>query len=354
MDNNIKVLKELTEVNGISGYEKAVRMKIEEEFSSLDVETIYDNLGGIAGVSHGNGPKILVAGHMDEVGFIITKITEEGFLKFNPVGGWWSQVMLAQQYNVTTSEGKVYRAVMGSKPPHLLSDDERRNAAKIDSMYLDLGMKCKAEVEKLGIKPGDMITPAIDFQELNNGDYLLAKAFDNRVGCAVVIELLRNLASEVHYNELVGACTVQEEVGLRGARVMGQMVNPDLAFALDVTVATDTPGLTNSCKLGEGPVILLMDGALIGHRGLREFVIKVAEELKIPYQIDYLARGGTDAGQFHLVHDGAPSMSLCIPARYIHSHTSIISKTDYKNTIKLLTEVVKRLDKAAYTEILKA
>lgn len=351
---DLKLLKELTELRGMSGYERDVRLYIENEFKNLNVEIQKDNIGGIAGISKGNGPKILIAGHMDEIGLIVTKITEDGYLKFHTVGGWWSQVLLAQQFDVTTSTGKVYRAVMGSKAPHLLTEAERSHPTSIESMFLDLGCSSKEQVAELGIKVGDMITPAIDFQELAGGDLILAKAFDNRAGCGVVVEVLKNFEGQEHNNEIVGVATVQEEVGLRGARTMGQKVNPDIVFALDVTIATDTPGLSNTCKCGKGPAIMLMDSSMIGHRGLREFVTNICDELEIPYQIDYLARGGTDAGQIHLAHDGCPGMALCIPARYIHSHTSVISKTDYFNTIRLLTEVIKRLDEEAYKKILEA
>lgn len=351
---DLKLLKELTELRGMSGYEKDVRVYIENELKELNVEIQKDKIGSIAGISKGNGPKILVAGHMDEIGLMITSITEDGYLKFHTVGGWWSQVLLAQQFDVTTKDGKVYRAVMGSKAPHLLTDAERSTPTSIDSMYLDLGMSSKQAVLDLGIRVGDMVTPAIEFQELNGGDLILAKAFDNRAGCGVVLELLKNFEGVEHNNEIIGAATVQEEVGLRGARTVGQKFNPDVVFALDVTIATDTPGLSKSCKAGNGPAILLMDSSMIGHRGLRDFVISVAEELGIPYQLDYLKRGGTDAGQIHLSHDGAPGMAVCIPARYIHSHTSVISKSDYFNTIKLLTEVIKRLDEEQYQKILEA
>lgn len=351
---DLKLLKELTELRGMSGYEKDVRVYIENELKELNVEIQKDKIGSIAGISKGNGPKILVAGHMDEIGLMITSITEDGYLKFHTVGGWWSQVLLAQQFDVTTKDGKVYRAVMGSKAPHLLTDAERSTPTSIDSMYLDLGMGSKQAVLDLGIRVGDMVTPAIEFQELNGGDLILAKAFDNRAGCGVVLELLKNFEGVEHNNEIIGAATVQEEVGLRGARTVGQKFNPDVVFALDVTIATDTPALSKSCKAGNGPAILLMDSSMIGHRGLRDFVVSVAEELGIPYQLDYLKRGGTDAGQLHLTHDGAPGMAVCIPARYIHSHTSVISKSDYFNTIKLLTEVIKRLDEEVYKKILEA
>lgn len=351
---DLKLLKDLTELKGMSGYEKDVRVYIENEFAKLDVEVIHDNIGGVGAISKGTGPKILVAGHMDEIGLMVTRITEDGYLKFHTVGGWWSQVLLAQQFDVTTQDGKTYRAVMGSKAPHLLTEAERSHPTSIDSMYLDLGMGSKQAVLDLGIRPGDMVTPAIEFQELNGGDLILAKAFDNRAGCGVVVELLKEFEGVSHPNNIVGIATVQEEVGLRGARTMGQKCNPDISFALDVTIATDTPGLANTCKAGKGPAIMLMDSSMIGHRGLRNFVTKIADELEIPYQIDYLARGGTDAGQLHLVHDGAPSMAICIPARYIHSHTSIISKSDYFNTIRLLKEVISRLNQEEYEKILKA
>lgn len=355
MKKDLLMLKKLTEANGIGGHERMVRQIMEEEFLQVvsKDDILYDGLGSIAArkVGQEDGPKIAIAGHMDEIGMIVTKITDEGFLKFQTIGGWWSQVMLAQQMTVTTSEGKTYRGVIGSKPPHILSESELKNPVKIEDMYLDLGVASKEEVEKLGIKVGDMITPAIDFQVLANEKYLLAKAWDNRIGCAVAIEVLKQLKGQKHPNTVYGIGTVQEEVGLRGARTIAQMINPDIVIAVDVGIAKDVPGTDNSAKLGAGPQILLYDGALIGHVGLREFIVGIADELKIPYQFDYLKRGGTDAGAMHLVHDGAPAMSLCIPSRYIHSHTSIIHKDDFDNTVKLLVEVIKRLDNAACYQI---
>lgn len=355
MKKDLLLLKKLTEANGIGGHERMVRQIMEEEFLQVvsKDDILYDGLGSIAArkVGQEDGPKIAIAGHMDEIGMIVTKITDEGFLKFQTIGGWWSQVMLAQQMTVTTSEGKTYRGVIGSKPPHILSESELKNPVKIEDMYLDLGVASKEEVEKLGIKVGDMITPAIDFQVLANEKYLLAKAWDNRIGCAVAIEVLKQLKGQKHPNTVYGIGTVQEEVGLRGARTIAQMINPDIVIAVDVGIAKDVPGTDNSTKLGAGPQILLYDGALIGHVGLREFIVGIADELKIPYQFDYLKRGGTDAGAMHLVHDGAPAMSLCIPSRYIHSHTSIIHKDDFDNTVKLLVEVIKRLDNATCYQI---
>lgn len=352
MDTQMKLLEKLTNLPGISGYEKPVRDAMKEEFKALGVNVSYDNIGSIIG-EHGNkGPKIAISGHMDEIGMLVTKITEDGFLKFQTIGGWWANVMLAQQYDVHSTNGKVYRAVMGSKPPHMLEGEERTRAFPVDQMYFDLGVKNKEEVLALGIKPGCPVTPAIQFQTMANPDYLLAKAFDNRAGCGVAIEVMRNVLDCDHPNTLYSIGSVQEEVGCRGARTTAQKIQPDVVFALDVTISSDTPGTKGSAVMGKGPAILLYDSSLIGHEGLRNFVCKVADELGIPYQIDYLSRGGTDAGAMHVTNAGAPAMSLCVPSRYIHSHTSMISYSDYLNTIKLLTEVVKRLDDKAYQEIL--
>ncbi len=354
MDKSLELLKKLTDLNGISGMEHAVRDALKEEFQKLDAKIEYDNIGSIIGSISGdeNGPKIAIAGHMDEIGFMVTKITDDGFINFHTIGGWWSQVMLAQQYDITTSSGKVYRAVMGSKPPHLLTPDERVKATNIETMYLDLGVKSKEEVLNLGIKLGDMVTPAIEFQVMANEDFLLAKAIDDRFGCGVMLEVLNNVKAEKSPNTVYAVGTVQEEVGCRGAKTTANLVKPDIVFALDVTIATDTPGMSKTCKMGDGPVILLFDSGTLGHKELRNFVLNVADELKIPYQIDGLTRGGTDASAMHVANTGAPAMSIGLASRYIHSHTSMISKSDYENTIKLITEVVKRLDTKTVQEII--
>ncbi|HOH17972.1 MAG TPA: M42 family metallopeptidase [Bacilli bacterium] len=348
-------LKKLTEIDGVSGHEKAVSQFLEKELLTFvnQNDVSFDGLGSIVAkkVGDANGPKIMISGHMDEIGMIVTKITDEGFIRFQTIGGWWSQVMLAQQYVITTGKGKRIFALMGSKPPHLLTSDDFKKPANIDEMFLDIGVDNKEEVEKLGIEIGDMIAPNIAFRELANPQYLLGKAWDNRIGCAVVVETLRRLKKENHPNIVYGVGSVQEEVGLRGAKTAAQMINPDLCFALDVGIAKDTPGTDMSVKMGKGPAILVYDSALIGHVDLRNFVIQVAKEENIPYQLDYLKRGGTDAGTAHLVHSGVPSMSLCIPTRYIHSHTSILHYDDYENAIRLLVAVIKKLDHQTVKDI---
>ncbi len=347
MEKDLKFLKEITEINGIPGNEVAVREFMEKELNGYVDEVQYDNIGSYIGVKKGsdNGPKVVIAGHMDEVGFMVTKITDEGFIKFTTMGGWWSQVMLAQQVTITTRKNKEILGVIGSKPPHILGIEERKKPVDINTMFIDVGVKDKEEAEKLGIRVGDMITPYIEFRTMGNEKYLLGKAWDNRIGCAVAIEVAKNLKDEKHDNILYAVGTVQEEVGCRGATTVGNKINPDIAIAVDVGIADDIPGGKGEYgKMGEGVQVTLKDRTSIGHKTLREFVEDIAEELEIPIQYQVLAGGGTDAGPLHISHDGAPSLSISIPSRYIHSHTSMIHRDDYENTVKLLTELVKRLN----------
>ncbi|MFA7367506.1 MAG: M42 family metallopeptidase [Bacilli bacterium] len=349
----MELLKKLSEVNGISGHERQVKDLVLDEIKDFvkKEEISYDNLGSVIVKKGNKGPKIMLAGHMDEVGMIVTKITDDGYLKFQTIGGWWSQVMLAQQMTITTSDKKTYLGVTGSKPPHILTPEERKNPVKIEDIYIDLGVTSKDEVEKMGIKIGDMITPKIDFAILNNNDFLLGKAWDDRIGVAIVIEVLRLLKDEELNNTVYGVFTVQEELGLRGAKTSSNIVNPDISIALDVGIAKDTPGTDGSVKMGKGPLILLYDGGLVGHTPLREFIVEVARKNDIAVQIDYLTGGATDAGAMHLAHDGSPAISLCIASRYIHSHTSMISKIDFENTVKLVVATIKALNQETVNEI---
>jgi len=346
------ILKEMSMLNGIPGNEKQVRDYMTKRMSKYGTVS-YDNLGSIIAEKVGNpdGPKIMVAGHMDEVGFMVTTITKEGYVKFTPAGGWWSQVMLAQQLVITTRDGKELRAVVGAKAPHILTPEERAKPVDIDKMYLDLGVENKEEAEKLGIKPGDMITPYIEYKELNNKKYLLGKAWDNRVGCAAAIKVLENLKDKKHDNILYSVGTVQEEVGLRGAKTSSYKIQPDIGIALDTTIAYDFPGGNKNTVLGKGVGIMFKDSSMIGHKGLRDFVVDVCESEKIPYQLTYLERGGTDGGAMHMNGSGAPTIALCLPVRYLHSHTSIVHTDDYDAMVKLTTILLEKLDKEAVNKI---
>jgi len=339
--------EELTSANGISGFEEPVRQVMRKYLEPLCDEIISDNLGSIAGIKKGlaGGPRIMLAGHLDEVGWMVTEITDKGFLKIQPVGGWWSQVMLAQRVKVLTRKGELI-GVVGSKPPHLLSDEERNKVVQIKDMFIDIGASSKEEAREWGVRPGDPIVPHCDFHVMPNPKILMNKAWDNRAGCAVAIMVLEELKGQDHPNEVYAVGTVQEEVGLRGATTMANTIQPDIAFALDVGVATDVPGSDGhgEGKLGAGPLILVYDASMVPHRGLRDLVIDTAEELGIPVQFQAMARGGTDAGRIHIQGRGVPSLVVGFATRYIHSHAGLIHRDDMENAAKLLAAVIKKLD----------
>ena len=347
-----KLLKDMCMLKGIPGNEREVRHYMAENMNGK-AEISYDNLGSIIGLKSGkaDGPRIMVAGHMDEVGFIVTTISDEGYVKFTPAGGWWGQVMLAQQLDITTSKGDVIRGVIGAKAPHILTPEERKKPVDMKSMFLDIGVKDKEEAEKLGIKPGDMITPYIEYRELANKKYLLGKAWDNRVGCAAAMEVLDNLQGKDHPNNYYAVGTVMEEVGLRGATTSAHKINPDIGIALDTTIAYDFPGGSKNTVLGNGVGIMIKDGSMVGHKGLRDFTVDICEKNDIKYQLTYLERGGTDGGAMHMAVDGAPSIALCLPVRYLHSHTSIVHKDDYDAMVKLVTLMVQELDQETVDKI---
>jgi len=318
------------------------------------VET--DNLGSVIAKKVGdeNGPKIVVAGHLDEVGFMVTQIDDKGFIKFQTVGGWWSQVMLAQRVTITTRKGDEVIGVIGSKPPHILPADVRNKVVDIKDMFIDIGAASKDEVLEWGVRPGDMVTPYFEFNVMKNEKYLLAKAWDNRIGCAIAIDVMKALQNEKHPNILYSVGNVQEEVGLRGAKTATHKIQPDIGFAVDVGVAGDTPGVTakeSTSKMGAGPQIVVYDASMVSHRGLREFVLDVADENNIPYQFEAMAGGGTDAGSIHVTANGVPALSIGIATRYIHSHAGILHRDDYDNAVKLMVEVIKKLDREAVNKI---
>lgn len=344
-----QLLIELTDARGVAGNENEVREIFKKYAEPFADKIVYDGLGSIIAKRVGEkaGPKIFFSGHMDEVGFMVTRITEKGFIKFQTLGGWWGQVMLAQQVQIKTNAGKIIHGVIGCKPPHVLSEKARQQPYDVAEMFIDIGASSDEEVREWGIRPGDMITPYIEYKRMNGTKFMLAKAWDNRVGTAISLKVLENLANQGHPNILFAGSDVQEEVGLRGAQTSTYLVNPDIAFALDTGTAGDTPGMTAKeadSELGKGPQILIFDASMIPHKKLRDFVIDVAEENNIPFQYTVIAAGGTDAGKMHLTRNGIPSLAITVPVRYLHSHTSIIHEDDYLNTVKLVTEVVKRLD----------
>jgi putative aminopeptidase FrvX len=349
----LELFKTLTELPGAPGNEHAVRQFMRKELEKYADEVVQDRLGSIFGVKRGdeNGPTVMVAGHMDEVGFMVTAITDNGMIRFQPLGGWWNQVLLAQRVQIITDNGPVI-GVIGSIPPHLLQEEQRNKPMEIKNMLIDVGADNKEDAKKMGIKPGQQIVPICPFTPMANPKKILAKAWDNRYGCGLAIELLKELKNETLPNVLYSGATVQEEVGLRGAQTAATMIQPDIFFALDASPANDMTGDKKEFgHLGKGALVRIYDRSMVTHRGMREFVLDTAETHNIPYQYFVSPGGGTDAGRVHIANSGVPSAVIGICSRYIHTHASIIHVDDYAAAKQLLIELVKKCDKATVDAI---
>ena len=347
MDATQKLLKELTDITGISGREDKVAKYIAGKMKPVS-KISYDRLGSVICEKKGKakGPRVMIAGHMDEIGFFVKQITSEGFLKFSPVGGWWSHVILGQRVVVESKKGPVV-GVVGSKAPHELEPEERRKLMQIKDMFIDVGASHGFDVKKrLGIQPGDAIVPWAPFAVMNNPKLYMAKAWDDRIGCAIFMETMKRLTKSGHPNTVFGVGTVQEEVGLRGATTSASVVEPDVGFAVEVSIAHDTPGFGTDepQALGNGPAIVVYDGSMIPNRNLVDLAVEVAKKKKIPYHFASLERGGTDSGRIHINKGGVPSLVIGVATRYIHSHIGILHRDDFDNAVKLMTEIAKVLD----------
>ena len=346
MDRTLGFLKELVEADGAPGFEGDVATVMARHLKGIGTIS-RDRLGSFICEKTGDpkGPRVMLAGHLDEVAFLVKSVTKEGFVKFLGLGGWWGHVVLGQRLVVHTRKGPV-TGVVGCKPPHELREEDRKKVLELKDMYIDVGAGSDWDVKKkLDIRPGDPVLPVSSFEVMANPNLLLAKAWDNRMGCALAAETAIRLRGQKHPNTLFAVATVQEEVGLRGAQTSATKIRPDVALALDVGIAHDTPGTEGDEKLGGGPLVVIYDATSIPNRHLRDLVIDTAASLKMPLQFESVERGGTDAGRIHMTGEGVPSLSLGIAARYIHSHNSIIDRRDFEATVKLLVALVKRLDR---------
>ena len=348
MDEIETLLKELTEASGIPGHETEVRGLIQNRFRQLG-EVSHDRLGSVICKKCGEAsePKVMLAAHMDEIGFMVSHITKDGFIRFAALGGWWDHVLLAQRVAIKTTRGDVIGTI-GAKPPHLLSDEERAKMVGKKDMYIDIGATSSEEVEQVGVRVADPIVPVSAFTVLAGGKTYLAKAFDDRAGCAVVLTVMRRMLNIPHPNTLFAVATVQEEVGLRGATTSVRVVCPDVAIVLEGTGVNDMPGAAAEgqvLRLGGGPVVTFYRQDMIPNRGLRNLLTDTATKHGIPFQIraDRI-RGGTDGAAIHLHGSGVPTVVLSLPVRYVHSHGGIMHRGDFDAAVELLTAVVQELD----------
>jgi endoglucanase len=356
--DSLDLLKELCLAHGAPAHEGEVAEIFIRHLDKVGAIS-KDKLGGVLCTSKKatKGPRILVTGHMDEVGFAVQNITPDGFVQIVALGGWWTHNLLSQRLIIKTKSGKKVMGIVASIPPHFLKPAQRNEVLSMDALFVDVGAKDRKTAEEtLGISLGDPIVPDSSFETFNDPNLLLCKAFDNRVGMAVTAQVMKNLASYSGPVTLLGAGTTQEELGLRGARTMAVHAKPDVALVLEGPPADDTPGMSKAesqGRLGGGAQIRVLDPSAMMNPRLVDHVIGVAKKEKIPYQVTVRKSGGTDAGSFHIANEGIPSIVIGVPARYIHTHNSVIHKEDYFNVIKLIEAVVKSFDEksvAALTE----
>lgn len=350
----LDMFKYLTETPAVPGFEHQIRTYMKKELEPVSDEIVQDRLGSLFGVkrSEQEGPKVMVAGHMDEVGFMVKSIDENGMIRFQTLGGWWSQVLLAQRVQVYTEEGSV-PGVIGSTPPHLLEPAQREKPMPLNQMFIDIGADSREHAEQLGVRPGMPVSPVCPFTPMADEKKIMAKAWDNRYGVGLALELMKEVYDENLPNTLYAGATVQEEVGLRGGQTAAQMIQPDIFYALDASPANDSTGGKDAFgQLGKGALLRIFDQTMITHRGMRDFVLDTAESNSIPYQY-FISQGGTDAGRVHMANEGIPSAVIGVCSRYIHTSASLLHVDDYAAAKELLTKLVRTTDQQALDMIHK-
>ena len=322
----MELLKKLTMIPSPSGRENSIRAAIESELSGVCDEIFTDALGNLICHKKGNGKKLMLAAHMDEIGFMVNYIDDKGFLRFSPVGG-------IMKYNTINS---TIEFTNGTKGKISYENKENPSTVGFEKMYMDIGANSREEAEKY-VSIGEMAVYSGNFAE--TGNKVMAKALDDRAGCWALIRALQNAKNVA--NDIYAVFTVQEEVGLRGAKTSAARIEPDMAVAIDVSNVGDTPeSLELNLKLGYGPAVKIKDASFLIHESVKEFLIDSAKQASIPYQLEAASYGGTDAGAIHLTGSGVPSGTISIPTRYIHSANEVIDKDDIINTSRLVQALI--------------
>lgn len=336
MPINFDLLRRLCETPGVSGREEQVRDVVIEELRPLTDEITVDIMGSVIAVKKGSGgPRVMLAAHTDEIGFLVKFVEDKGFLRVQPVGGWDPRTMVAQRVHVHGFGGQALLGTLmpAAKPIHLLTPEELNKPPKIEEFFVDLGLP--ADQVKAQVEIGDMVTMARTTERV--GDMVVSKALDDRLSVFIMIEALRAVGP--HMAEIVAVATTQEEVGLRGAMTAAYAQRPDIGIALDVTLANDFPGVMDYdqvTKLGGGCALKIMDSFSLSHPKLVRHFRDLAEKNGIPYQLEILARGGTDAGVIQRSRAGVPSFTLSTPTRYIHTVNEMAHTADIEGAIALL------------------
>jgi endoglucanase len=342
----VETLEKLSNACGVAGREEEIRKLMKNLLKPCVDEVKEDKLGNVIGIREGkkNAPKVMLAAHMDEIGLMVKTISKEGFLQFTKIGGIDDRILLAQKVIVYTEKEPLH-GIIGSRPPHIQKEEERKKVISFDELFIDIGAESQEHAKKMGVKIGDPVGFDIRFAKVGK-DRVIGKAFDDRVGCAIMVEALRCMRKLDCAIYAVG--TVQEEVGLRGATTAAFGIYPDVGIALDVTVAGDVPGVKEfeaPMKLKKGPSITVADYGLITHPKVLRLLVDAAEENKIPYQLETGLPGSTDAARISLTREGVPSGAISVPTRYIHNPTSLLNMEDVENSVRLTVAAVQRVPK---------
>ncbi|MCX6011693.1 MAG: M42 family metallopeptidase [Chloroflexi bacterium] len=338
------LLEKLSNAHGISGYEGGVREVIKKEVESCVDELKIDNFGNLIAIKKGKSPSVMIAAHMDEIGLMVKYIDDEGFIRFAKVGGWFDQTLVNQRVLLHTKKGTV-TGVIGSKPVHVMKSEDKKKAIEAKDMFIDVGASSRDEATAMGVEPG--VTASLDqkLAELAN-DRVTGKAFDDRAGGAVLITALQRIVG-MKLTSVMGVFTVQEEVGLKGARTSAFGLNPDVGIAIDTCIPGDHPGIKktdSAVEIGKGPSITVMDAGgrgVITHPRVLEWLCETAKAKGIPYQMDVTESGTTDASAISLTREGIPSGVISVATRYIHTPVEVLSLKDLAQTADLVVEAIK-------------
>ena len=344
---DLDLYKKLTDMYGISGHEWQIKEFVREEIKKCTDEILEDRMGSIFGVSRGNGPKIVFAGHMDEVGFIVYQIQEDGKIKLLNIGGVTADTYISQNMVVVINETKTIKGIIGAVPPHLLKGVDRR-PLEVSDLLLDVGASSKEEAMSWGIEIGMQVVSENNFYVTEGGKRIVAKAWDDRFGVGMSIELLREACKIEHPNIVICGGTVQEEVGCRGAQTAATLLEADAYFAIDVSPAAE--GAEPACGLDKGFLVRFYDPSCIMNPKLREFIEQLAKDNGIKYQI-FASSGGTDARSFQYSKAGALATTLGLPGRYIHTTGAIVSVEDMEAVKKIALLIIKNLNWDVYNKL---
>jgi len=353
-DRTVDLLQKIADAAGPPGFEEPIRKVMVDAMKPWAVSIRYDGMGSIIATQGTQGPRIMVDAHMDELGGMVRRITPDGLLTMQMLGGWLDQALVDQRWTIIGSKGPV-RAVTGIRDIHVITAGERTAVFPREQIFLDVGAKSAEEVRKMGVETGDPIVPDAPFMVMNGTDNYLGKGWDDRAGCAVVVEAMRRLSTMPHPNQISWVITTQEEVGVRGAHAAADVARPELGIALEGGVTGDVHGRQHPeetlVKLGAGPGLFLFDSSELPNRKLVQFVKQTAAQAQVPLQFDLVNGYGDDSSEIQKSNGGVPTVNMVVPVRYTHAHNGIMNRRDFDQMVDLLVAMLQHLDGATVQKI---